>query len=169
MKTSQKEVWQTTNQQPWVSAFVDGAIKFKTRNMKPPEKAIGCPVLLHASTKIWPDWLMVDNPVMRSYADRMQELRKETFGKVLAVGILHSIRTSDTVSSKDLRPWDMADRYGSQWNCAAAWAWNCRQILRLTNPVKIRGFQAPFARAKEESIQAVLAANPEAADILQGH
>ena len=145
------EIWQTTNQEPWTSALVDGAIKFKTRTQKP-TVPIGAPVLLHASTRPWPDIYWLTYPVMKRYVEAMGT---DTRGKVLGIGIMARVCLASDYPAKDRAPWNTA-----QGNCCAMWAWACSWILKLAQPVKARGFQVPFGRAKPETVKAVLAANP---------
>jgi len=138
------EIWQTTNQEPWVSALVDGVIAFKTRTSKPCVP-VGAPVLLHASTKVWPAWREFRNPIMRRYAEAMTP---STRGRVLGVGIVSRICLASEYSKKARRPWDMF------WgNCCATWAWACDPIIKLDTPVKICGFQAPFARQSPKRLK----------------
>lgn len=148
-------IWQTTNQEPWVSALIDGAIKFKTRTQKPCIP-IGSPVILHASTKLWPDWREFENEIMEPYIVRIRQ-SKQNLGMALGIGIISQVGlTQELCDFEDLIPWDVA------WgNCAAEYMWACDPILRFTQPFKIRGFQAPFVRAKEETIEKMLNLNPE--------
>lgn len=154
------DIWQTTNQEPWVTAFVEGAIKFKTRT-SPIYAPVGSPILLHCSTKLWPAWREFDNKVMLRYVERLPELRRN-LGHVIAVATLSHIGTFSDYSNEDLLPWKVT------WgNCAAFYTWECSDILILKTPVKARGFQAPFCRAKPDTVKRVLSANPKAARILR--
>ena len=149
------EIWQTTNQEPWVSALVNGDILFKTRTSRP-VVPVGAKLLLHASTKIWPAWEHFTNRTMQRYASLIPQLRKETCGKIIGVGTVSLVcPTSRLPRSWSVKPWDVT------WgNCAAPWAWTCEAIVRLETPVKARGFQAPFCRAKQETIDLVRELNP---------
>jgi hypothetical protein len=155
-------IWQTTNQEPWVSALVDGAIKFKTRTQRPCV-TVGTPVILHASTRWWPALNEFRNEIMGAYVDCLNELRPN-LGKALGIGIISQVGpTDECVDWNDLEPWDVT------WgNCAAEYMWACDPVLKFKQPFKIRGFQAPFARAKADTITLMHELNPEVAEFLEG-
>jgi hypothetical protein len=153
-------IWQTTNQEPWVSALIDGAIKFKTRNRRP-HIVPGTPVILHASTRLWPEWREFRNSIMESYIEKLDRL-KQNLGMALGIGIISQVDiTAECYGWDDLEAWDVT------WgNCAAKYAWACNPIYRFTQPFKIRGFQAPFVRAKKETVEKMFDLNPEVREFL---
>jgi hypothetical protein len=171
-----REVWQTTNQQPWVEAIASKLITVKTRVGKPsiPEGAV---VLLHASkARLWPDWkgLAWTKGMDPGTWDR---------GKIVAIGIVEKVGwTENVLQIAEYKFWDVAPRKvtlriptfyqlpgepkttvrtSPEYNSAAQWAVRFKNVQRLKNPVAATGRQTPFSRASKETIARVLAANPD--------
>lgn len=154
-----QEIWQTTNQQPWVYALTEGLITCKTRTSAPCVP-VGVMVFLHASkARLWPGWKNLPWAAKLS-ADTFER------GKIVATAIVQEVGlTEDILRRDEYKFWDVKEREW-QWNCAGVYAVRFRDILPLSKPVECRGFQAPFARAKKEVIQKVLCLNPAVRDYL---
>jgi hypothetical protein len=161
MKT---EIWQTTNQQPWVEALASGLITAKTRTSYP-VVPIGAKVLLHASkSRLWPhhrglSWTLGMDP------------KKWDRGNIVAVAEVVNVGPSNRVLTRNEQMfWDVfyIDSGGAvvKYNSVAEWTVRFKNIKRLKNPVPAKGFLAPFARAKEDTIKEVIKQNPEIKEFL---
>ena len=157
MTTPDFEIWQTTNQEPWVTAMCDRIIQFKTR-MKRVTVKPGTPVFLHASTKLWPAHADLVHPAMRNLLDFEMDRLKSNMGHILAVGIVSDIMPIRDVPMEEWGPWET--NWGGTRYCVADYAWYCTPLHVLNKPVPARGFQAPFCRAKPEVIQLAYRKNP---------
>lgn len=146
------EIWQTTNQQPWVEAVLSGLTTVKTRTSKP-VVPIGAFVLLHASKTMWPEWRNL------SWAEPWDP-SKLNLGMVVGVARTCSVAPSEMLmTTRERKVFDVP------WgNCAAYWGVKFDRIHRLPKPVPAKGFQAPFARARPETVRAVLRSNPGVRD-----
>jgi len=155
-----KEIWQTTNTQPWVYALTSGSINAKTRTSKPhvPE---GATVLLHTSkSKLWRDWkgLKWTKGLDPKSWDR---------GKIVAIAEVEEVGyTEDILKKSEYKYWDVYDGRGKDYNSAALFTVRFKNIRPLKNPVETKGFLTPFARAKKEVIKKVIKQNPEVKEIL---
>lgn len=154
-----REIWQTTNQQPWVYALSSGLITVKTRTSKPvvPEGAI---VLLHASkSRLWPHWKNLD---WTKGCDSKNWVR----GAIEAVGIVEAVGETRTIlRSEEYYYWDVFNDESPTWNCAAAYSVRFSKVMQLKNPVPVRGFQAPYVRAPKATINKVIKMNKDNPDV----
>lgn len=149
-------IWQTTNQQPWVSALADGLITAKTRRSKP-SVPVGATVLLHASKNLWPD---CDGLVWAQ--DTLDDFRDLPRGAVLAVATVEAVgRTENILRPDEYVWWDVVFSVTRSYNSAAEWTVRFKDIVPLVSPIPARGFQPPFYRAKKETIDKILEQNPE--------
>jgi hypothetical protein len=152
------EIWQTTNQQPWVEAVLSGrtAVKTRTTSIHAP---LGAVVLLHASKhRLWPDWHYL------SWADDIDlDALKATMGCVCGIATIVDIGESEQMLTA--REWK-AFTFRNGGGCPAQYGVRFDDIRRLAVPVPIRGFQLPYARAKAETIDAVAAANKDVRKLL---
>lgn len=146
-----KEIWQTTNQQPWVEALACGLITVKTRVMQP-VVPIGATVFLHASkSRLWRFWRNLN------WTTRMDPNSWDR-GKIVAVAEVEDVGPSkEILKNKEWKFWNVSGQ--NPWNSAAGWSIRFKNIHRLKTPVEAKGFQAPFARAKKETIEKVLELN----------
>lgn len=162
MKT---EIWQTTNQQPWVEALASGLITAKTRTSYP-TVPIGAKVLLHASkSRLWKyykglTWTKDMDP------------KKWDRGTVVAVAEVAGVGPSDRMLTRDEEAfWDVyytdSNGFTVNYNSVADWTVRFKNIKRLKKPVQAKGFLAPFARAKEDTIKEVIKQNPDVKNFLQ--
>lgn len=141
------EIWQTTNQEPWVEAILSKRVPGKTRTTKP-IVPIGVTVLLHTSKKRWPDWKWLK----WSHEVNFSKLH---LGHIVGIAKVSNVGlSSELLSAKDYNHWECLDNF-SEWNCAAEWTVLFSDVIRLKTPVKARGFQAPYCRAKQETIDAI--------------
>lgn len=140
-----QEVWQTTNQQPWVYALSRGLIKLKTRTSVP-HVPVGAIVLLHASkSRMWPGW---KNLCWTGNMDEKDFVR----GAIEAVGIVEAVGlTQDLMTQQEEKYWRVYENE-SVWSCAAQYTVRFSKIISLEKPVVTRGFQAPFCRAKSKVV-----------------
>lgn len=161
---SYKEVWQTTNQQPWVYALSAGLITAKTR-VAQPHVPKGATVLLHASkSRLWPHWRGLE------WVKDIDPKKWER-GKIVAIATVANVGLSrDLLSDVERQFWDVSYDTGDcrelWYNSAAEYCVRFSKIVALKNPVEAKGMLTPFARAKEETIAAVIKANPEVKDRL---
>jgi len=162
------EIWQTTNQQPWVQAIVDGLITAKTRTTKPcvPEGSV---ILLHASkSSLWRYWRGL------KWVDKLKSPIKEIpRGKVVAVATVKKVGLSERVLKKgEYKYWDVYNYVNEQgnlfYNSVARYAIRFSNVVSLKSPVDAKGFQAPFARAKPQTVVDILDANPSLEDTVYG-
>lgn len=162
-----REIWQTTNQQPWVQGLIEGVITCKTRTSKPCVP-VGAMVFLHTSkSKLWPLWKGL-NWVRHYNMDPANWQR----GKIIGTAIVSEVGlTADIMRPRESRHWDVDmihySRPGYNFNSAAQWTVRFKDILPLDVPIECRGFQAPFARAKADVIKKVLLHNPEVCEYLE--
>jgi len=148
---SGREVFQTTNQEPWVEAVLSGRVTAKTRTSKPNIRP-GDVVLLHASKSMWPGWRNI-----KWASGAGVDPKRLHLGCVVGVATVKAVAPSrEMLSAREARAWDLDNGR----NCAAEWAVRFEDIVRLENPVPARGFQAPYCRAKRETVESVAAANP---------
>lgn len=148
------EIWQTTNQEPWVEALLSGKIGVKTRTSRPvvPLDAF---VLLHASKAMWRGWkdLLWTGDFDKSVLYP---------GCIVGVAKVADKGITSRIITKDQRKW--WDLKGGR-NCAAEFAVRFKNIHRLKTPVPTKGFQSPFCRAKDETVEALIKANPYLRDL----
>lgn len=155
-----QEVWQTTNQQPWVEALAAGVITLKTRTSSP-RVPVGATVLLHASkARLWPGY-----KGLTTLIEKLPEKRAEKWprGVVSAIGIVKEVGwTMDLVDLKrEINFWDVDEADGDCWSSIASFGIRFQKVKRLKVPIAVRGFQAPFCRAPQTTIDAILRFNPE--------
>ena len=161
-----KEIWQTTNQQPWVNALADGIISIKTRTTAP-IVPLGAVVLLHSSkTSFWPHWKGL------KWAKDLDVLSMPR-GVVQAIAIVDKVDlTQELMTKKEYKFWnvDYVDRQGNhiRYDSSAEFAVRFKNIIKLKKPVFVKGFQSPFARAKKKTIEEVTRLNPSLRSILKG-
>lgn len=152
------EIWQTTNQQPWVTALADGRIKVKTRNVES-SLPVGATVFLHASkSSVWKDWRGL------KWARKL-DVPKLPRGVIVAVATVKAVGHSDAVLTSRERPyWDVeyVDRNGVHviYNSAASFAVRFKDVVKLKKPVAVTGMLTPFAHAKDATVKKVIKANP---------
>jgi hypothetical protein len=150
-----REVWQTTNQQPWVEALAAGVITAKTRSSFP-RAPIGATVLLHASkARLWPDW-----KGLGYLLKRLPEKNPDKWdrGVISAIAVVEAVGWSDKIlKESEYKFWDVYNTY----NSVGYYTVRFKNIVRLTKPVATRGFQAPFCRARQTTVDAILRSNPE--------
>lgn len=152
MKT---EIWQTTNQQPWVEALASGLIAVKTRTSVP-VVPVGATVLLHASkSRVWP-WFK-----QLKWTKNMDSKKWER-GQIVAVAEVADVGPSQNVMTiKETEFWNVYNPDGTLWyNSVAEWSVRFKNIRRLKCPVDAKGMLAPFARAKEATVKEVEKKNP---------
>lgn len=150
------EIWQTTNQQPWVEALALNLITAKTRTSFP-TVPIGATVLLHTSkSKLWPYWRGL------KWTKNLDHTKWE-MGKIIAIARVQKKGPSiEVLTREEEKFWDVYHDSGKfYYNSVADFAVRFSLIKRLNVPVEAKGFQAPFARAKKEVIERVLKANPD--------
>lgn len=149
------EIWQTTNQQPWVYALSHGIITAKTR-MSQPCVPVGSLVFLHASkSRLWKYWQGL------KWASEIDPKDFER-GTIEAVAVVEKVDWSDLVLKKgEYKYWDVYENGNFVYNSVGQYAIRFKNITPLKVPVAAKGFQAPFARAKEETVKRVLKSNPE--------
>jgi hypothetical protein len=151
-----KEIWQTTNQQPWVQALSHGLITCKTR-MSRPTVPVGSVVLLHASkSRLWPYWKGLP------WTEKLGDATTWDRGVVSAIATVAKVDESDKVLTKaERRFWDVYYADGTfHYNSVGDYAVRFSDILPLKKPIETRGFQAPFARATKETVAKLLKENP---------
>ena len=153
MKTN---IWQTTNQEPWVESVLSGRTKVKTRRSKP-VVPVGAIVFLHASKSMWPGWREI---IWTNEIDK-EDLH---LGFIVGIAVVSAVgRSRDIFLQNEWKAFDM--KYGG--NCAAEWCVRFNHVSRLDIPVPTRGFQSPFCRAKLETVEAVLDENPFVEDLFE--
>lgn len=148
-----KEIWQTTNLQPWIEALASNLISIKTRTSFP-VVPIGAIVFLHASkSKVWPYWSGL------SWAAKLDPKNWDR-GKIVAIAEVENVGLSNKIfKNTEKKFWEVEDDCAYIWSSIAEWAIRFKNIHRLKIPVETRGFQAPFVRAKQETIEKVLKLN----------
>jgi hypothetical protein len=151
-----QEIWQTTNQQPWVEALASNLISVKTRTSKP-NVPVGATVLLHASkSRLWPHW---DKLKWTRGLDSKSWER----GAIVAVAIVDNVDWSDKVlTNNEYKFWDVywkSDDNTLWYNSVAQYAVRFSDIKRLEKPLETPGFQSPYVRAKENTVKAILKTN----------
>lgn len=156
------DIYQTTNNQPWVEALAAGLIDAKTRTSKPHVKP-GTTVFLHSSkTKLWKDWKGLKWISKLSRAP--EDLEK---GMIVAIATVKEVGlTEQIMSKKDKKFWDVHVKYptGSYgYNSCAEWTVRFSNIKRLKVPVAVKGMLAPYAKAKPQTIALVKKLNPDLA------
>lgn len=152
MKT---EIWQTTNQQPWVEALASGLITVKTRTSEP-VVPVGATVLLHASkSRVWP-WFK------QLKWTKGMDPKKWARGQVVAVAEVAAVGPAESVmTNKEAEFWNVYNPDGTLWyNSVADWAVRFKNIRRLKHPVEVKGMLAPFARAKDDTVKEIEKKNP---------
>lgn len=153
-------IWQTTNQQPWVSALADGLITIKTR-IAQPHVPVGATVFLHASkSDVWPHWRGL------AWIDGLDlDVRKLPRGVILAVATVKSVGlTADLMKDRERKFWyvdyEKSDGQVIDYDSAAEFAVRFVDVVKLKKPVAVKGMLTPFAHAKDETVKAVIKANP---------
>jgi hypothetical protein len=153
--TERPVIWQTTNMQPWVEALLSGRTTVKTRSGRP-AVPVGAVVLLHASkTKTFKRFDMF--PWIGNIDF---DALKASMGCVCGIGVVKTIGHSLAImTAKERKLFTSSDGEF----CGATYGIKYHSLVRLKVPVPTVGFQAPFARAKPETIEAVIKFNPAAA------
>lgn len=153
-----KEIWQTTNQQPWVEALAANIISVKTR-MSYPLVPVGATVLLHASkSRLWPHWKGL------RWTEKMDS-KSWGRGTIEAVAIVEKVdETAKVFKESEYRFWDVYERWGNiEYNSVGIYAVRFSNIQRLKVPIQTRGYQSPYVKAKPKVVELVLKENPEVA------